>query len=178
MSSRFERVSARREFEGSFFTVCTGAFRHEDGKEVEREWVEHDGAVGIVAHDGESLYLVRQPREAVGSPDLLEVPAGKLDVEGEEPLETAKRELAEEIGKTAEHWEELTWAWASPGFSDERFQIYLATGLRDAEGEHEADENERIEIVRWPLDRLREAIDTVTDSKTLIGLLLLERRRS
>ena len=59
----------------------------------------------MVAHDGEHVWLVRQPREAIGEPDLLELPAGKLDEEGEAPLDCAKRELAEEIGKAAEHWE-------------------------------------------------------------------------
>ena len=73
----------------------------DDGEEADREVVAHPGAVGIVAHDGERIYLVRQPREAVGEQSLLELPAGKLE-EGEEPLETAKRELAEEIGKGAE----------------------------------------------------------------------------
>ena len=72
-----------------------------DGSEYEREVVGHPGAVAIVAHDDERLYLVRQPREAVGEDDLLELPAGKLDVEGESPLECARRELAEEAGKCA-----------------------------------------------------------------------------
>ena len=72
---------------------------------------------------------MRQPREAVGVPDLLEIPAGKLDVEGEEPLEAAKRELAEEIGKAAAEWEHLHTFFTSPGFTDEVCHVYLATGL-------------------------------------------------
>ena len=76
-------------------------FRYDDGETAEREIVVHPGAVGIVAHDGEALYLVRQPREAVDEPALLELPAGKLDVEGESPLECAQRELGEEIGMRA-----------------------------------------------------------------------------
>ena len=102
MSSRFERTGSETIFEGKFFSVERGHFRHEDGSEAVRELVGHPGAVGIVVLDGERLWLVRQPREAVGVPDLLEIPAGKLDEEGEDPLETAKRELAEEIGKQAD----------------------------------------------------------------------------
>ena len=175
MSSRFERISAQTEFEGKLFTVCTGTFRHEDGSEAEREWVQHDGAVGIVAYDGENVYLVRQPREAVGAPDLLEVPAGKLDVEGEEPLETAKRELAEEIGKAAEHWEPLQRFYTSPGFTDEEIHLFLATGLSDVE-QPEVEEDERIELVVHPLAELDALIEEVVDAKTLIGLLELRRR--
>ena len=175
MSSRFERISARKEFEGKLFTVCTGTFRHEDGSEALREWVQHDGAVGIVAHDGENLYLVRQPREAVGAPDLLEVPAGKLDVEGEEPLESAKRELAEEIGKAAEHWEPLQRFYTSPGFTNEQIHVFLATGLSDV-ARPEVEEDERIELVVHPLAGLDALIDEVIDAKTLIGLLELRRR--
>jgi 8-oxo-dGTP pyrophosphatase MutT (NUDIX family) len=176
MSSRFERTSARKQFEGSVFTVYTGTFRHEDGHEVQRDWAQHGGAVGVVAHDGENLYLVRQPREAVGAPDLLELPAGKLDVEGEEPLETAKRELAEEIGKAAEHWEHLHSFYTSPGFTDEECHVYLATGLSDARAE--TDEHERIDIETRPLAEIDALIDEVRDSKTLIGLLELRRRVS
>jgi ADP-ribose diphosphatase len=175
MSSRFERLSARTEFEGKVFTVCTGTFRHEDGHEVQREWVQHDGAVGVVVHDGENLYLVRQPREAIGAPDLLEVPAGKLDVEGEAPLETAKRELAEEIGKAAEHWAPLLSYYSSPGFTNEEIHLFLATGLSDVE-KPEVEEDERIELVLHPLAELDALIREVVDAKTLIGLLELRHR--
>ena len=174
MSSRFERVGSETRYEGKIFSVREETFRHKDGEESTREIVRHQGAVGVVAHDGERVYLVRQPREAVGAPDLLELPAGKLDVEGEEPLETAKRELAEEIGKAAEHWEHLRSFYTSPGFTDEECHVYLATGLSDAEAE--TDEHERIDIETRPLAELDALIDEVRDSKTLIGLLELRRR--
>jgi 8-oxo-dGTP pyrophosphatase MutT (NUDIX family) len=115
------------------------------------------------------MFLVRQPREAVGEQGLLELPAGKLDEEGEEPLDTAKRELAEEIGKGARTWEHLTSFYTSPGFADEECHVYLATGLYD-EGA-EADDTERIEIVEAPLADLDEVIAGCRDSKTLVGLL-------
>jgi len=175
MSSRFESVGGETEYEGKIFTVRSETFRHEDGDEVTREIVRHQGAVGVVAHDDERIYLVRQPREAVGLPDLLELPAGKLDVEGEEPLAAAKRELAEEIGKAAEHWEHLVTFYTSPGFTDEECHVYLATGLTDAQAE--VDHNERIDIEARPLAELDALIDETRDSKTLIGLLELRRRR-
>jgi ADP-ribose pyrophosphatase len=175
MSSQFERIASETRYEGKIFTVFEETFRHEDGEEVTREIVRHQGAVGIVAHDGERIYLVRQPREALGLPDLLELPAGKLDVEGEEPLEAAKRELAEEIGKAAEHWEQLHSYYSSAGFTDEECIVYLATGLSDADVE--PDEHERIDIETRPLSELDALIDEVRDAKTLIGLLELRRRR-
>jgi len=170
----FERTGSRTEWEGKIATVRVDTFRHDDGEEVEREIVGHPGAVAVVAHDDEHVWLVRQPREATGLPDLLELPAGKYDVDDEPPLETAKRELAEEIGRAAEHWEHVKAFFTSPGFTDERVDVYLATGLSEAEAE--AEEEERIEIVAWPLARLDDAIDETEDSKTLIGLLLLRER--
>jgi ADP-ribose pyrophosphatase len=137
--------------------------------------VGHPGAVGIVATDDDSVWLVRQPREAIGVPDLLEIPAGKLDEPGEAPIDTARRELEEEIGQRAEHWEHLVTFHTSPGFTDESVAIYTATGLRDVPG-FEPDPDERIEIVRWPRDRLAEAIEQTTDSKTLIALARLRER--
>ena len=95
MSSRFEPVRSDTLFEGRFFSVRRATFRHEDGEDVERLVVSHPGAVGGVVLDGDRLWLVRQPREAVGVPDLLEIPAGKLYADGESVLEAAKRELAE-----------------------------------------------------------------------------------
>jgi 8-oxo-dGTP pyrophosphatase MutT (NUDIX family) len=174
VSSRFERVEGETAYDGKIFRVRSETFRHEDGEEVTREIVRHRGAVGVVAHDGERVYLVRQPREAVGVPDLLELPAGKLDVEGEEPLDTAKRELAEEIGKAASQWEHLASFYTSPGFTDEECHVYLATGLSDAEAE--TDEHERIDVETRPLSELDALIDEARDSKTLIGLLELRRR--
>src|SRR3954447_2120997 len=174
MSSEFEPVGAEMKYEGKIFTVREETFRHQDGEASTREIVRHAGAVGVVCHDGTSLWLVRQPREAVGIPDLLEIPAGKLDVEGEEPLEAAKRELAEEIGKAASEWEHLHTFFTSPGFTDEVCHVYLATGLSDASAETE--ENERIDIEVRPLAELDAIIDEVQDSKTLIGLLELRRR--
>jgi 8-oxo-dGTP pyrophosphatase MutT (NUDIX family) len=174
MSSEFEPVGAETKYEGKIFTVREETFRHEDGEESTREIVRHNGAVGVVCHDGTSLWLVRQPREAVGAPDLLEIPAGKLDVEGEEPLDAARRELAEEIGKAAADWEHLHTFFTSPGFTDEVCHVYLATGLSDASAG--TDEHERIDIEIRPLAELDAIIDEVTDSKTLIGLLELRRR--
>ena len=175
MSSRFRRISSETVYEGRIGNVRVDTFRMEDGEEVKREIAEHPGAVGIVAHDQERIYLVRQPREPVDVPDLLELPAGKLDEEGESPLETGRRELAEEIGKGAEHWELLKEYWSSPGFSDERIHVFLATGLHDVQ-RPEVDEDERIELVTWPLDDLDGLIDAVEDGKTLVGLYELRRR--
>jgi ADP-ribose pyrophosphatase len=172
MSSGFELTGSEVLCEGSFVTLLRNRYRHADGEEAVRDVIEHPGAVGIVVLDGDQLWLVRQPREAVGVPDLLEIPAGKLDVAGESPLETAKRELAEEIGKQASSWEEVKVFYTSPGFSDERVWWYLAQGLSSAPPAM-LDEGERIEIVRWPLERVDQAIDECEDSKSLIALLWL-----
>src|ERR1700730_2469526 len=91
-------------YRGRFIDVRRERFRHDDGELVTREIVRHPGAVGIVASDGETLWLVRQPREAVGEEAFLEIPAGLLDVEGESPEQAARRELAEEIGRGAHSW--------------------------------------------------------------------------
>jgi 8-oxo-dGTP pyrophosphatase MutT (NUDIX family) len=176
MSSKFERTASVTLYEGGFFSVREEVFRHEDGEEARREIVVHTGAVGIVVLDGEQLWLVRQPREAIGSPDLLEIPAGKLDEEGEEPLETAKRELAEEIGKQAEHWEPLGAFYTSPGFTNEQVHLYLATGISDADEVPEVHENERIDVEVRPLADLDALIEEATDSKTIIGLARLRER--
>ena len=165
----FERVGGEEVWAGKIARVRVERFCHEDGEEVEREVVGHPGAVAVVAHDGDKLFMVRQPREAVGEQALLELPAGKLDEEGEGPLEVATRELAEEIGKAAGSWEHLTTYWSSPGFTDEEIHVYLATDLRE---EHaEAEENERIEIEEVPLRELDSAIERCTDGKSLVGLL-------
>ena len=172
----FESLGGEVRFEGQMIKAGVERYCHDDGAEVSRERVWHPGAVGVVAVDDNSVWLTRQPREAAGLQASLEIPAGKLDVEGESPLQTAKRELSEEIGQRAEHWEEIAAFYTSPGFSDERIWLYLATGLSD-DPATEPDESERIEIVCWPLDRLDDAIAESEDSKTLIGLLWLAASR-
>jgi 8-oxo-dGTP pyrophosphatase MutT (NUDIX family) len=165
---RFERIDSKKVWEGRIATVRVDRVRFEDGEEAEREIVEHPGAVGVVAFDGERLFLVRQPREPVGEFALLELPAGKLDEEGEEPLDTAKRELAEEIGKGARTWRRMTAFYTSPGFADEECHLYLATDLYDEAAE--AGDEERIEIVEVPLADLDHVIQECRDAKTLAGL--------
>jgi 8-oxo-dGTP pyrophosphatase MutT (NUDIX family) len=176
VTSRFQRISTDKVFEGGFFDVDRARFRHEDGEEVEREIVAHTGAVGIVVLDGEDLWLVRQPREAIGSPDLLELPAGKLDEEGEEPLDTARRELAEEIGKRAAEWESLGSFYTSPGFTDEQVHLFLATGISDVDERPAVEHDERIDVEVRPLRDLDALLAETTDSKTLIGLYRLRER--
>jgi ADP-ribose pyrophosphatase len=175
---RFERLDQRVIYEGRIVRLVIERYRYPDGEEVEREIVRHGGAVAMVVHDENDLFLVRQPREAVGDPDFLEIPAGRLDQEGETPLDAAKRELVEEIGKAAERWELVRTYVSSAGMSDEVVHIFHATGLSDAEVESQAEHNERIEIVRWPLSDLDGAIAATRDAKTLIGLfwLRLDRR--
>jgi 8-oxo-dGTP pyrophosphatase MutT (NUDIX family) len=172
---RFEQIGGRTIYEGRIVTLAIERFRFADGDEVEREVIHHDGAACVVAHDDTHLYLVRQPREVLGDPDFLEVPAGRLDQEGESPLEAAKRELAEEVGKAASHWEPITSYVSSAGISDEVIHVFHATGLSDRDAESE--ENERIEIVRWPLDDIDGALAATRDSKTIIGLQWLKLAR-
>ncbi len=168
-------LDAEREetiHEGPRFTVKRGRF----GAKT-REWVDAPDSVAVVAYDEENVYLVRQPREAVQRDDVLEVPAGIMDVEGESPLDTARRELVEEIGMEAGEWLEATSFYASIGFTDEVVHVFLATGLTKV-GEPDESGEEQIEVVAWPLEDLDGAIEATADSKTLIGLLWLQRARA
>jgi 8-oxo-dGTP pyrophosphatase MutT (NUDIX family) len=169
-----ERVGSEQTYEGKMVTVQVDSFRYPDGSVHEREIVAHPGAVAIVAHDDELLFMVRQPREPVGEDALLELPAGKLDVEGEPPLECARRELEEEVGLRASEWRELKRIYSSPGFTDEQVHIFEATGLERVEPN--PGEGEQIEIVEVPLGDLDRAIERCTDAKSLVGLLLFRGR--
>ena len=171
---RFVPLGGKTLYEGRIISLHIDRFRYPDGEEVEREIVRHQGAVGVVVHDDADVFLVRQPRETIDDPDFLEIPAGRLDVEGEAPLEAAQRELAEEIGKAAAHWEPVADFVSSVGIMDEVVHLFHATDLSDASAE--ADSNERIEIVRWPLSDLDGAIAATRDAKTLVGLLWLKSR--
>jgi 8-oxo-dGTP pyrophosphatase MutT (NUDIX family) len=171
----FERIAGEQVWAGRILSVHVERFRHDDGRVSSREIVRHPGAVAVLPHDDRQLYLVRQPREAVGEPALLEVVAGRLGA-GESPLEAARRELAEEIGKGAHNWRHLVTFYSVAGFSDERLHLYVATGLFDRRAA--THEDERIEVCTFPLDRLQDALADCRDGKTLVALLLLDRLRA
>lgn len=170
----FERIGGETVYEGRIVSVSRERFRFPDGEEVTREIVHHPGAAAVVAHDDLHVWLVRQPRETVGDPDVLEIPAGKLDGPDESPLDCAQRELGEEIGKAAATWEPILRYCTSIGVMDEIVHLFHATGLRESGAER--DPSERIEVVAWPLDDLDGAIAATIDAKTIIGLQWLKER--
>ena len=175
--SSYECIGSEVVWKGKIITVGVERFRYVDGTQATREKVWHPGAVAILPIHDEMVWLTRQPREVAGLTRSLEIPAGKLDVEGEGPLQAAQRELAEEIGMRAARWQELTAFYTSAGFSDERITCYLARELTPAP-DVQPEEDERIEIVPWPLAELDAAIEECEDAKSLIALLWLTRQRA
>ena len=169
---RLKKVGGKLVHRGPIASVRMETFQYEDGSRATRQVVVHPGAVCVIPHDGRVLYMVEQPREAVEEPALLELPAGKLDVPGETPLECAQRELAEEIGKAAGDWRELKSFYTSPGFANERIWLFLATELYDVP--RQPSPGERIEIVEIQLRELDDAIVRCEDAKSLIGLMMLK----
>jgi ADP-ribose pyrophosphatase len=149
-------------FKGTFIEVV-----RQDGKEI----VEHGAAVAVVPVSGGHVTLVRQQRVAAGG-KVLELPAGMLE-EGESPLESARRELREETGLHGGEWVEVAAFFTSPGFTDEKIHLFIATGLEQGEASPEATED--LELVRVPLEQVPSLLDEVEDGKTLTGLLLLLR---
>jgi ADP-ribose pyrophosphatase len=136
--------------------------------------VEHPGAVAVVAWDGSRLAMVRQWRHAAGEA-LLEIPAGTTEA-GEQPMATARRELAEEVGVAAATWTAGPSFFTAPGFCTERLTLFLATGLHDVEVA--APEDEVIERSWLPLDDALHAIDAgqIVDAKSIAGILWVARR--
>jgi 8-oxo-dGDP phosphatase len=168
-----ELLDSEVVFEGHSLDLERKTYRREDGTVVIREVAEHPGSVAVLAHDGEAVYLVQQPREAVEEDRLLEIPAGTLDIAEETPLECAQRELAEEAELQAEQWHQLQAVFTSPGVLSEQVWIFAATGLSPASGQR--DDDEQIEIVRLPISEIAAALPELRDAKTVIGLLLLLR---
>lgn len=160
-------------YAGEVVDLSVKHYRRPGGLVVRREVIAHPGAVVMVPVEGDRVLMVRQPREAVGE-YLLELPAGKLDVAGEPPLECARRELAEEVGRAAGTWEDLGGFYTAPAILEEYIHCFLATDLSVVD--HEPIPEEEIEVVPVPLAHLDDLIAQVHDAKSLIGLLRLRTR--
>jgi 8-oxo-dGTP pyrophosphatase MutT (NUDIX family) len=165
-------VSSRRIYEGRIVNLRESEYRRPSGVVVQREVMDHNGAVVMVPVEGDRVLMIRQPREAVER-YLLELPAGKLDFAGEDPLEAARRELAEEIGRAAGTWRDLGGFFTAPALLTEYIHCFMATDLTEVD--HPGIEEEEIEVVPWPLDDLDALIAQIEDAKTLVGLLRLAR---
>ena len=172
--SELKKIGGKLVHRGPIASVRMDTFQYADGSRATRQVVVHPGAVCVVPYDGRVVYMIEQPREPVEEPALLELPAGKLDVEGETPLECAQRELVEEIGKSAGDWRELKSFYTSPGFATERVHLFLASELYDVPKQPSSEE--RIEVVEIPLSDLDGAIARCEDAKSLVGLLMLRQR--
>lgn len=170
------RVTASRHLLHARSSVRLDTLVDPEGSAFEREVVEHDDAVAVVAVDREGrVALVHQYRHPTGG-HLLEIPAGTLDVPGESVEAAAHRELAEETGLAAGTLRPLGRVWNSAGWSDETTTLLLATDLRPVpppEGFVPRAEEAAMEVIRRPLAELvAEALDgTLTDAKTVIGVL-------
>ena len=161
-------------YEGHFLHVRKDRVQLPDGSSAQREYIRHPGAVMIVPLlDDGRLLMERQYRHPMGQV-MLEFPAGKLDA-GEDPLVCGQRELAEETGYRAAEWARAGVLHNAIAYSDEGIHIYFARGL--VRGEQRLDEGELLELVTHTPQELDVMVryGALTDAKTLIGLLWLQR---
>lgn len=169
-------LSEETVFRGELINISHMQVRLPDGRTALREIVHHNGGAAVVPVDAEgNVTLVRQHRVALDALTL-EIPAGKLDFAGEDPLLAAHRELEEETGLRAERMELLTCMVATPGFCTERISLYLATGLSQHRAHLDADEF--LNVACMPLSEAVALVmaGEVYDAKTALGLLMAEAK--
>jgi len=165
-----EVVASERVFDGRVWDVRRDTFRF-GGQDVVRDYVDHTGAVAVLARDDEGRVLViNQYRHAIRTRDW-ELPAGLLDVEGEDPLEAAKRELAEEADLVASDWSPLIEVATSPGGSDEVIHVFEARGVSAAPDEFVRTEEEAEIVLRWV--PLAEAVEAALAGRIRNSILLV-----
>ncbi|SFT34254.1 ADP-ribose pyrophosphatase [Selenomonas sp. GACV-9] len=171
-----KKLHSEAIFDGTLLHVRRDTVQLPNGNQATREFIEHPGASSVIpVFPNGDIILVKQYRYPIGR-ITLEVPAGKLDAPDEDPLYCAKRELSEETGYEAAHFEKLTTIATTVGFSNEYIHMYMAEGLTP--GAQHPDEDEFINVVRLPLD---EAVTMVLDgriydAKSAASILMLERR--
>ena len=172
-----KKISGEGVYDGIFLKMKRDTVALPNGQYAVREYLEHPGAVAILAvlDDGRVL-LERQYRYPIAQA-VIEIPAGKLNT-GEDPLLCAQRELQEETGYTAKHWSKIRRIHPVISYSTEFIDIYLAEGL--SPGPARLDEEEFLDVFASPLEELLNWVETgkITDVKTIISTYWLERRRS
>jgi ADP-ribose pyrophosphatase len=176
------RIGSRRVYTGKVISLDVDEVRFPDGSAGELEMIRHPGASAVVPFIGNptdrdpQILLIRQYRYAAEG-FLYEIPAGRLE-HGEEPKDCATRELKEETGCLARHVVYLFTMYTTPGFTDEKIHLFMATGLEPGETKHEADEF--LELKPMLLSRALEMVQAgeIKDSKTVLGLLFAARFRT
>jgi hydrolase, NUDIX family len=171
MDLKETKVGSEPIYEGSFVSISRDTVRLANGNESKRIVIRHSGAASVLAEtENGEIVLVRQWRYAVGEA-VLELPAGKLDVSGEDPAECALRELAEETPYTADSVKLLHTFYTAVGFCDEKMYLYQAQGVRLG-STLSNDEDEITETVLMSREAVKAALenDEIHDAKTLVGL--------
>lgn len=176
-----ERLASRRLYDGRVVRLDLDTIRSPSGTELRLEIVRHSGASAVVAVLGDprapdpSVLLIEQYRYAAGG-RIWEIPAGVLEP-GEDPETCARRELAEETGATAQRMEHLTTVFTTPGFTDERIHLFLASGVTVGEARPEHDEF--LTVATRPLSRVLAMIHDgeLADAKSIVALLYVVRYR-
>lgn len=174
-----EVLESEEVYKGKIITIKRDTLTRGDGKNFVRETAVSSDAVAVVAIDEQGrILLIRQYRHPMGRP-VWEIPAGKMDVDGEQPEETVIRELQEETDTTAESVELLTLFLNSAGWTNEKTYVYLAKGLRDVPEFQRENEEADIEKKWVSLDDAYEMVRTgeLDDAKTVIGILLAKDRQ-
>ena len=179
----YEVLGTEEVYAGRIISLRKDTVAMPGGGSSVREVVTHPGAVGVVALDDDgAVVMLRQYRHAIGE-HLWELPAGLRDAEGEPPLETAQRELAEEVGLAAQRWQLLTTSLSTPGFCDELVGLYLAEGLSPVdrpEGFVVEHEEADMTVERVPFDQALQMVfdGTVRNALAVIGILAAAAQRS
>lgn len=169
------RIASKRVYTGKVISLDVDKVRFPDGSTGELEMIRHSGASAVVPFlsdprgEDPQILLIRQYRYAAEG-YLYEIPAGRLD-RGEDPRDCAARELKEETGCTAEQVDHLFSFYTTPGFTDEKIHVFMATGLVAGETKHEADEF--LDLQPMLLSRALEMVEVgeIVDAKTALGIL-------
>ena len=169
-----ETLDSKCVYRGCLLEVREDTVSLPDGRSARREYVRHQGAVIIVPMlDAQTILVERQYRYPLRQ-HFLELPAGKIDP-GEDPALTARRELLEETGYEAESWQRMFTTYPCVGYSNERLEFYLARSLRYVG--HAGEDGEFLETIALPVSQALALVDSgeITEAKTIIGLLWIER---